>query len=957
MVRSRFAARLVAAVIPAALALAGPAPAAAQQSGAVTGWVRDALTGRPVAGVEVRLIGTIEPGPLLASARTGRGGRYRIRGVAPGAYHLHAATSAGYVGELSDGTLCDGHLSFSEEFGYHCGFRVVPPASVVEVTAGATVEVSFALDLGGAIAGRVTAAATGDPVAGAGIAVTSPEGYEVAHAATDGDGRYRARGLPAGVYRVSTVTDGRFADEVHRGIHCDGRIPIAGDCDPRAGEPVHVALRNDVAGIDFELEHLGTIAGRIVAAETGEPLAGVKVSARRNDDVLRFGFSGPDGRYRVRALLAGEYRLTTFETPERADERYPDVPCVLLSCNPSAGTPVRVAIDQAVEGIDFALDPGGSISGSVTVEDGGAPLEGVTLWLFDEAGVQVLLAVTEADGRYRFAGLPAGDYRVVTTDAVDQGLTDEAFDGVACGLDSYFCSTLDGVTPVAVRLGKETAGVDFSLEPLGAIAGRVTDAETGSPQELVQIWIVDPRNASFAAATATTDIDGRFLGGPLPRGEYTVFTERGPFSAELIDELYDDIPCFFRSCDPATGTPVRVASGTTTGGIDFSLRRGAAIEGRVTLEATGRAARSTHVAAVGAAGRFVAGGEVEEDGRYRLPGLVDGDYRVLTFSPPGLVDELHDRIQCVYETGLACDLLEGTPVHVEVGAAPPTVDFALASGFRPGVPCRTSPTRLCLAGERFEVGVKRLNHGLDGFGRARPVSDAAGAFIFFAGDNVETVVRLVDACGPFDRFWVLAAGLSDLGVSVGVRDTVSGEARFYGGLESRPALDTAAFETCAEGLDGEPVAAGVGAGSISGGAAPGAAPADPPAVPAATSEAPPGACVPGPTMLCLLGGRFAVEAEWADGASGGGAAGAVSLGDRSGYLWFHRPGSPEVAVKALDACALPSPGFWIFASGLTDSDVTLTVTDTLSGESREYTNPLGNPFTPIRDFTTFRACP
>jgi hypothetical protein len=64
-----------------------------------------------------------------------------------------------------------------------------------------------------------------------------------------------------------------------------------------------------------------------------------------------------------------------------------------------------------------------------------------------------------------------------------------------------------------------------------------------------------------------------------------------------------------------------------------------------------------------------------------------------------------------------------------------------------------------------------------------------------------------------------------------------------------------------------------------------------------------------------------------------------------------------VAVKALDACATQRPGFWFFAGGLTDSSAVLTVTDTVSGESQQYLNPLGRPFPPIRDLGRFDACP
>jgi len=48
----------------------------------------------------------------------------------------------------------------------------------------------------------------------------------------------------------------------------------------------------------------------------------------------------------------------------------------------------------------------------------------------------------------------------------------------------------------------------------------------------------------------------------------------------------------------------------------------------------------------------------------------------------------------------------------------------------------------------------------------------------------------------------------------------------------------------------------------------------------------------------------------------------------------------------------------VFASGLTDQEVHLTVTDTLSGAVREWVNPRGSSFVPVRDTDAFpHSCP
>ena len=115
-------------------------------------------------------------------------------------------------------------------------------------------------------------------------------------------------------------------------------------------------------------------------------------------------------------------------------------------------------------------------------------------------------------------------------------------------------------------------------------------------------------------------------------------------------------------------------------------------------------------------------------------------------------------------------------------------------------------------------------------------------------------------------------------------------------------------------------------------------------------------CVGDSTTLCLNNGRFRVRAEWRtrDGSNGQGRG--VALTPDSGYFWFFDAANVEVVVKVLNGCGLNSR-YWTFASGLTDVNVTLTVTDTQTGVIKTYTNPQGTPFQPIQDTAAFAACP
>jgi hypothetical protein len=113
-------------------------------------------------------------------------------------------------------------------------------------------------------------------------------------------------------------------------------------------------------------------------------------------------------------------------------------------------------------------------------------------------------------------------------------------------------------------------------------------------------------------------------------------------------------------------------------------------------------------------------------------------------------------------------------------------------------------------------------------------------------------------------------------------------------------------------------------------------------------------CVPGPATLCLLHGRFEATAQFrVAGAAAPTPAHAVPLTDQSGYFWFFGPDNVEVTLKTLNACPA---AYWIFASGMTNVGVDITVRDTQTGKTRTYSNAIGTPFAPIQDTNAF-SCP
>ena len=115
-------------------------------------------------------------------------------------------------------------------------------------------------------------------------------------------------------------------------------------------------------------------------------------------------------------------------------------------------------------------------------------------------------------------------------------------------------------------------------------------------------------------------------------------------------------------------------------------------------------------------------------------------------------------------------------------------------------------------------------------------------------------------------------------------------------------------------------------------------------------------CVPGASALCLAGGRFKVEANWETAGGAHGPASAESLSSDSGTFWFFEPENTELTVKILNVCN-GFDRFWVFASGLTNVEVLIRVTDTKTGHVRHYFNPQGKAFAPVQDTDAFATCP
>lgn len=112
--------------------------------------------------------------------------------------------------------------------------------------------------------------------------------------------------------------------------------------------------------------------------------------------------------------------------------------------------------------------------------------------------------------------------------------------------------------------------------------------------------------------------------------------------------------------------------------------------------------------------------------------------------------------------------------------------------------CVEDDETLCLVGGRFQVRVDwRTDQGTSGVGHVEPVSDTSGLVWFFTEDNMEMLIKVIDACvEPFNAHWVFLAATTNVDFTVTVTDTETGLVKEYtnaSGDAAEPVQDTLTF--------------------------------------------------------------------------------------------------------------------------------------------------------------------
>jgi hypothetical protein len=493
----------------------------------------------------------------------GSNGTYTVSNLAPGAYHVKAASSGflpkwyGNVLVASGGrgapaTVTSGSTTSGIDIQ-------VDPEGTISGTLNIDLNTLFgalfvkALNADGTVAGQAGFSQFG-PV---------PSTYTI-HGLASGT-YYVVAGSAQGRFAQGPTFGGQYALEVYKNVDCD-----AEPCRLTSATPVVVTAGADTSGIDLTLDVGAVIQGRVVVEGnqlvqasgriqplTASPSVFTRDGRRAGNLDQSFEANGgnPNDVYKIMALHPGTY-FVEVETPPLgfAPQIYKGLNCV--SCLPGEGTPVTIAGSETKTGIDFRLMPAGSISGTVTDEATGAPLSGIVLSLYADSGRLLTTVFSDTTGVYLFERINAGRYFVATSNQI--GYADEVYDNVPCGT----CDPQRG-RAIDVQGGAAVSGINFTLAKGMLITGQVRDA-AGSSGGTATVSIFDASGA--AVAHVRTNVTGAYVVS-VPAGTTYARLEPRP---TLAAQLYNNMPCPNGACMPTAGTPIAGAAGQIAHGIDFA---------------------------------------------------------------------------------------------------------------------------------------------------------------------------------------------------------------------------------------------------------------------------------------------------------------------------------------------------------------------------------------------------
>ena len=229
-------------------------------------------------------------------------------------------------------------------------------------------------------------------------------------------------------------------------------------------------------------------------------------------------------------------------------------------------------------------------------------------------------AVTDADGNFVFQRLRPGEYLIDAQKTGFARMTDRS-----------------GVPTIAVSAGQSVTDVEMALHGAAVIAGRILDASGGPPPLLKVVALTqwrrpDGRPLPIPKATAQTNTLGEFRLENLGDGDYIVLAVPPP-PAGLPTPAEALAPTYYpRSPSSDTAHVFSIVAGQVVDNVEFSLLLLTAHEvSGVVVDEAGSGVADAVVTLVADPTMGVltpATAQTDNDGAFRLSGVISGPYRL-----------------------------------------------------------------------------------------------------------------------------------------------------------------------------------------------------------------------------------------------------------------------------------------------------------------------------------------
>ncbi|HSP13763.1 MAG TPA: carboxypeptidase-like regulatory domain-containing protein [Thermoanaerobaculia bacterium] len=422
------------------------------------------------------------------------------------------------------------------------------------------------------------------------VAAYNAAGSLQANATTDVNGRYDVT-VPAGSYRVLAYDPaGVYATQFNNDAPSFEESP-----------PTPVSGSAPVT-VNFALHRGGNVTGGVTTSGGLRPAFTV---AAYNLSGTRRGFTttNASGSYSI-VLPPGTYKIVTY------DDAGSFAPAFFRDKLTFADAEiVTVAAGQTVPSVDFFLQLGARLAGTVT-DNTGAPVANAVIIGYSTAGFQITFAIAASDGRF-FMTVPPGTYRFVAIDP--------AYKFAAGYLNA--ASSFDSSPAFNLAGGQVRTDLNFRLEPGGRVAGRVIDAASGSG--LRNMTIAAYNNDGSLRTFVNSDGNGDFV-LLLPGGDFRI----AAYDTTLVyaTEFYSQSKSF------AAATAVATSVGQTVTLQPFTLSHGGRLTGAAVDQSTGARISGIAIAAYDGNGFLVGTSLTFSTGTYRLV-LPAGAYRVVAYDP------------------------------------------------------------------------------------------------------------------------------------------------------------------------------------------------------------------------------------------------------------------------------------------------------------------------------------